>query len=114
MQRGDVRLRGPARCRGLLYDLGSYPGLITGGRRWIAGELYRIDDPAAFFLVLDEMEREAGFERRLTEVSWRHGPQQAWAYHYTGAVEEATRIPGGSWRAHLRALKRKAGGAGGE
>ncbi len=111
MQRGDVRLRGPARCRGVLYDLGPYPGMVPGGRRWVAGELYRLDDPASLFALLDDIEREAGFERKITEVEWRHGPVAAWAWHYARPPGDAPVIPGGSWRAHVRRSKGPAGGA---
>lgn len=109
LQRGDVRLRGPARCRGVLYDLGPYPGLVAGGARWVAGQLYRMDDPGSILPLLDALEEEAGFERRLTEVDWRHGAIPAWVYHYTGPVEGVPVIAGGSWRAYVRASRRGTG-----
>lgn len=52
LRRGEVnditRLRpaphyvGPARLRGVLYDLGAYPGVILGGPGWVQGEVYAI------------------------------------------------------------------------
>ncbi len=33
---------GSARLRGVLYDLGAYPGLILGGSEWVQGEVYAI------------------------------------------------------------------------
>ncbi|MDP3702085.1 MAG: gamma-glutamylcyclotransferase family protein [Hylemonella sp.] len=33
---------GPARIRGVLYDLGPYPGMILGGADWVYGEVYAI------------------------------------------------------------------------
>lgn len=40
---------GPARIRGTLYDLGSYPGVVLGGEGWVLGEIY---------LVAPELERQ--------------------------------------------------------
>ena len=99
---GGVKHLGPARCRGAIYDLGSHPGLRIEGRRWVAGELYRVADPAPLFDLLDEFEGRASFERRLEEVHWVHGPIRAWVYVYTGSLEGARLIPGGSYRSHLK------------
>ena len=36
------RLLGKACIRGVLYDLGPYPGAILGGEGWVQGEVYAI------------------------------------------------------------------------
>lgn len=36
------RYLGLAHLRGLLYDLGPYPGLVLGGEGWVQGEVYAI------------------------------------------------------------------------
>lgn len=51
------RYLGPARLRGLLYDLGPYPGLVLGGEAWVQGEVYAITP---------ELERELD---RIEEVA---------------------------------------------
>ena len=34
---------GSASLRGVLYDLGTYPGVVLGGPKQVLGEVYRID-----------------------------------------------------------------------
>jgi gamma-glutamylcyclotransferase (GGCT)/AIG2-like uncharacterized protein YtfP len=100
--RRDVRFLGPARCRGTLYDLGQYPGLVLSGRTWVAGELYQTDAVEETIRRLDPFEGEAGFERREASVRWKHGPGPAWVYVYAGPLHQTRRIPGGSWAAWVR------------
>ena len=45
---------GAARVQGLMYDLGSYPGAVLGGPRWIQGEIYEITPELE--RILDEIE----------------------------------------------------------
>jgi len=34
--------RGDGKINGILYDLGSYPGVRLGGEQWVQGEVYQI------------------------------------------------------------------------
>ena len=34
--------RGDGKINGILYDLGSYPGVRLGGQQWVQGEVYQI------------------------------------------------------------------------
>jgi gamma-glutamylcyclotransferase (GGCT)/AIG2-like uncharacterized protein YtfP len=107
--RRDVKYLGPARCRGMLYDLGGSAALVPEGRMWVAGELYRCRRIDEILAALDALEEAAVFERTVGKVGWRHGETDAWIYCYTGDLEGAIRIPGGSYRARLRRLKREGG-----
>ena len=100
--RRDVRFLGPARCRGTLYDLGEYPGLVLSGRTWVAGELFQTDAVEETIRRLDPFEGEAGFERKAGAVRWKHGPSPAWIYVYAGSLTGARRISGGSWAAWVK------------
>lgn len=106
MQRGELKFVGAARCRGRLYDLGEYPGMIAGGGGWVAGELYRSSEIARTLPVLDDLESTASFERRVVEVDWPHGPSPAWCWVYVGDLSGVEPVTGGSWRAHLRRRRR--------
>ena len=102
MEPGGGRSLGPARCRGVLYDLGFYPCFVPGGRNWGAGEVYRFEDPDRAFSPLDLFEITAGFERCLLPVRWRHGQEDLWVYAYKGPLDEARVISGGSYKARNR------------
>ena len=82
--------------RGMLLDLGQYPGLREGRGR-VMGELYRIDTPE----LLPIVDREEGynFERYRTLVTLTGGRRvRAWAYRYRGPRERATLIVDGDYR----------------
>jgi gamma-glutamylcyclotransferase (GGCT)/AIG2-like uncharacterized protein YtfP len=108
-RRRDARYLGPARCRGVLYDLGEYPALVIEGKAWVAGELYRCDAIEEIVRNLDPLESEAGFDRLLLAVTWKLGETEAWTYVHPSAPPGAPRIPGGSYKARLRDLKRAGG-----
>ena len=105
-RRRDVKLLGPARCRGALYDLGEYPALIPGGRNWVAGELYRSDAMDEILRTLDPLEKEAGFDRRLVDVRWKLGETEAWAFVRSAPPDGAALIASGSYKAQQRNRRR--------
>jgi gamma-glutamylcyclotransferase (GGCT)/AIG2-like uncharacterized protein YtfP len=91
---------GPARVRGALVSLGTYPGIVEG-RGWVRGELYRVDDPQ----VLQAVDREEGynFDRRLIDVIRADGRRaRAWIYWYRGPRTRGTPILEGDWRSRWR------------
>jgi gamma-glutamylcyclotransferase (GGCT)/AIG2-like uncharacterized protein YtfP len=51
-------LVGPARARGRLYRIGSYPGLVPSEApdEWVTGELYRLHNASALLPILDDYE----------------------------------------------------------
>lgn len=96
-------LRFERRCviRGLLFDLGPYPGLIAGQGR-VEAELYRVRDSAAL-KVLDEFEGSAPpfgpralFVRR--RVRLLEPRVEAWAYFFNRSARGAARIFSGSYQ----------------
>jgi gamma-glutamylcyclotransferase (GGCT)/AIG2-like uncharacterized protein YtfP len=99
---------GPARTRGRLYDLGSYPGLRPSRRRdeWVAGDLYRVGGEV--LRVLDRYEAGAGsraprFVRKRCEVGIaRFRSLSAWVYAYRHVVDPRARIASGDYRLALR------------
>jgi gamma-glutamylcyclotransferase (GGCT)/AIG2-like uncharacterized protein YtfP len=96
---------GAATMRGLLYDLGSYPGMVAGDGL-VHGEVLRLSDPDQL-AALDAYEECHGpnplYRRELTIVRRENGEETvAWAYFYAGSVTEAKRIAGGDYLAHRR------------
>jgi len=101
------RSLGEASVAGRLYDLGSYPALVSatdaGERCW--GEVLTLDDPAAILALLDPYEGidparpEAGDYRRVVcPVRLRDGLEvAAWVYLYQGDVSGSPVIASGRW-----------------
>ena len=94
---------GPARLRGRLYHLGSYPGMVlTADAEWVSGELYQLRDGTGILAELDEYEQSAGFSRVSGGVVAADGEDlPAWVYIYDLAVNETQRIVSGDYAAHL-------------
>jgi gamma-glutamylcyclotransferase (GGCT)/AIG2-like uncharacterized protein YtfP len=93
---------GAATVRGLLYDLGGYPGMVPGDGL-VHGELLQLSDPDQL-VALDAYEESDGpnplFCRRLTMARQGTGEETiVWAYFYARSVAGAPRIPGGDYLA---------------
>ena len=99
-----VRHVAPARLRGALHDLGSYPAFVHGVGE-VAGDLFEVvDDRLA--AVLDPFE---GFDpadpsgspyvREIIDVVDPRLP--AWIYRYMGRPPPGSMVPGGHWVALL-------------
>jgi gamma-glutamylcyclotransferase (GGCT)/AIG2-like uncharacterized protein YtfP len=96
---------GAAAMRGLLYDLGGYPGMVAGDGL-VHGELLRLSSPDEL-AALDAYEECGGpnplYHRAVTLVRRENGEHAAaWAYFYARSVAGKTRIPGGDYLAHRR------------
>lgn len=90
----------PALFPGELYDLDDYPGAVPGDGL-VAGELYRIRDPA----ILESLDRYEEFDPRKPEDSLFvrrsvpiRGKGHAWIYLYNGRPDSQRRIASGDWR----------------
>jgi len=103
-----LRAVGPGFLRGVLYNLGHYPGAIAdaGATGNISGTVMELPDDDAVLRALDEYE---GFdphspesskfvrERREDELA-NGGTLSCWFYRYNGRLVEKRRILSGSWR----------------
>ena len=98
----------PARTRGRLLDLGSYPGLLQDSESWVNGEWYRIPNARldATLARLDELEGYTGrpgapanlYVRRRVELENFGGVRHASTYLWAGDVRAEQVITNGSWR----------------
>ncbi|MBI5280406.1 MAG: gamma-glutamylcyclotransferase [Candidatus Solibacter usitatus] len=93
-----AELAGKATARGRLYGMGAYPAMTEarGDGELVHGQVARLRDPA----VLAELDEYEGpeYRRVVVEAVLETGQTvEAWAYVYTGPVEEAARIREGRW-----------------
>jgi gamma-glutamylcyclotransferase (GGCT)/AIG2-like uncharacterized protein YtfP len=95
---------GDARCRGRLYLVKHYPGLVLSDDAddVVFGELYRLRTPEESFATLDEYEgcgpgvTSPGYVRQLLPVTLDDGAvNEAWTYVYNRPVAKLTRIASG-------------------
>lgn len=104
----DARFLAPARARGLLYDIGLYPGM-TEGEGMVQGELYLVVE-AALGPRIDRYEDfdpshpdaygagRHGSEFRRVRVRLAAPQVSAWTYLFTGPTASLAPIPDGRWR----------------
>ncbi len=100
---------GEASCRGRLYMIAHYPGLLHSGADGdiVYGDLFRMRDPAKLLAVLDEYEgigpdeeQPTLYLRELLPVKLGDGHiTQAWTYIYNRPVIETRRIASGRFLA---------------
>ena len=95
---------GEARCRGRLYLVKHYPGLVLSDEASdvVFGELYRLRQPEELFATLDEYEGCAPgvaspqYTRQLLPVTLDAGTvSEAWTYVYNRPVAQLKRIASG-------------------
>ncbi len=105
---GVAEWLGQGRTSGRLYRVSWYPALVldAAGEEWVAGDLFRLHDPAAALAWLDRYE-ECGpefpepqeYRRVIAEVEGPggSGSVRAWVYVYARAVAGLPLIESGDW-----------------
>ena len=96
---------GEASCRGRLYMVKHYPGLVLtdDANEIVHGELYRLRDPEALLREFDMYEacgegfpEPTQYIRRMFSVTLADGPEsEAWTYLYNWPVAKLTLIESG-------------------
>jgi gamma-glutamylcyclotransferase (GGCT)/AIG2-like uncharacterized protein YtfP len=95
---------GAARCRGRLYLVNHYPGLVLsdGAGEVVFGELYRLHTPDATFAILDDYEgcgpnvAQPQYLRQLLSLTRDDGSvSEAWTYIYNRPIAQLKRIASG-------------------
>jgi gamma-glutamylcyclotransferase (GGCT)/AIG2-like uncharacterized protein YtfP len=95
----------PAKVKGQIWDLGSYPGMTPHEVFHVSGQLHTYSDPV---LVMDKMDMIEGvynntakdlFYRERVLVTSLDGKREdeAWAYFFNGNVYNRTEITTGIW-----------------
>lgn len=94
--------------RGVLYDLGRYPGVVPDARAMsrIAGTVMELPEEKTILQQLDDYEgfdpqssdrSEFVREQQTVELS-DGGKLECWLYRYNGKLDKARVIPSGIWR----------------
>jgi gamma-glutamylcyclotransferase (GGCT)/AIG2-like uncharacterized protein YtfP len=101
------RFAGPGRTRGLLFQLGGYPGMVVSAHddAWVIGEVYSLNEPSSAWPVLDAYEGcgpadppPHQFERQIVDVLLDNGQTiSAWVYVYCLATGDKVRIRTGDY-----------------
>ena len=101
---------GAAQCRGRLYLIKHYPGLVTAGgpAGIVHGELFRLRAPAILLREFDMYEACGGgfappteYVRELLPVTLADGSaSEAWTYVYNWPVAELPLIASGKFLEH--------------
>jgi gamma-glutamylcyclotransferase (GGCT)/AIG2-like uncharacterized protein YtfP len=86
---------------GRLFDLGRYPAAVPDPGARVAGELYRVGDPA-LWTVLDSAEGRQYHREQVAVLGSGGDAAMAFIYWFRGALHGAP-IPGGDYRAHAPA-----------
>jgi len=102
----NFTLVGPAKIKGLLYDMGEYPAAIPiSDESFIIGELYELKDNLDFYWVIEQIDDYEGlnveqdetalFKREEVEVYLSDRTTTAWVYWYNSDVSGRPFIPSG-------------------
>jgi gamma-glutamylcyclotransferase (GGCT)/AIG2-like uncharacterized protein YtfP len=101
----DAEFLGEASCRGRLYMIAHYPGLLHSHVEGdiVHGDLFRMHDPDRLLAVLDDYEsiglqyeQPTLYLREMLPVTRGDGSVvQAWTYIYNRPVSETKRIKSG-------------------
>jgi gamma-glutamylcyclotransferase (GGCT)/AIG2-like uncharacterized protein YtfP len=106
-----AELLGAASCQGKLYRIAWYPGLVNSkfDKYRVVGELYKVHEAQALFLILDEYEgihpqypTEGEYRRVLRSVTFEDSTFESWVYIYQGKVIGLRWIKTGDFLADLK------------
>ena len=101
---------GSGRVAGVLFDLGSYPGLVVDSDSEVCGEVYRILDPFKLFDRVDTIEdyratapSEGEYVRQRMSAILDDGRATiVWGYVYNQRVPSFRRIECGDYRHYVK------------
>mgnify|MGYP002039432243 CR=1 FL=1 len=101
---------GDGRVPGLLFDLGTYPGLVTDACSEVRGEVYRILSPAKLFNRIDPIEdyhvmapSDGQYIRQTMDATLDDGRAiTVWCYVFNHPLPLSGRIKDGDYRHYVK------------
>lgn len=101
-----------AKVKGLLYDLGEYPGALpTLENHFITGELFKLKELCDFKMAIAQLDEYEGlnvckseplFIRAITPVYFEDQVTTAWIYWYNNPIRQDQLIPSGNILNHIK------------
>jgi gamma-glutamylcyclotransferase (GGCT)/AIG2-like uncharacterized protein YtfP len=100
----------PGKIRGILYDIGEYPGLVIPGdvEQYIYGSVFKLCHPEENLRVIDDyegfgpgQEQPNLFVRVIKPVETNNDIIEAWVYLYNLPVADLPQITSGSYSEYI-------------
>lgn len=104
------KLVGTGKFKGLLYDIGQYPGAIAddNASSYVYGSIFLMDNAPVVLQVLDDYEGLGladpvpyEYLRELHKVETDNNPVNCWVYFYNWPVEKHHQILSGNYNKYL-------------
>ena len=107
---GWLEYVGDGRVPGLLFDLGTYPGLVVDASSEVCGEVYKILNPVELFTHIDPIEdyrvmapHEGQYIRQTMNATLDDGREKTvWCYVYNHPLPLSGRIEDGDYRHYVK------------
>lgn len=106
---------GVGKMKGLLYDLGHYPGAIeqATSQNIVLGNVFELHNPETTFTILDDYEGIGiayppphEYERRLAKVMVKNQILDCWAYLYNLPIARLPLISSGDYLSYIQSNER--------
>lgn len=114
MSRSDIlnasTYEGTGTIQAKMYDLGKYPGIISGNDM-VHGEIYTIEDDTLDYLDMiegyssDNKQGSLYIRQSVPVTTYDDTIETAYTYFYNGSVENCTHVPSGHYKYHLSRKK---------
>lgn len=110
---GEFEFVGKGKVKGVMYDIGNYPGAVKGNSgNEVNGEVFRMMDAKGVLAILDSYEnynmmdeRNCEYIRRKTRVRMESGEfLMAWLYWYNGDMKTKKRIGENDYLDYMSAM----------
>jgi gamma-glutamylcyclotransferase (GGCT)/AIG2-like uncharacterized protein YtfP len=107
--RSSADFVGNGQVSGMLYDIGEYPGLVTGDEtgRKVFGEVYDLSRCTELWLEIDEYEGlndsiTQEYTREKVMVKTANATLSCWTYIYQGMTDNLIPIKGGDYLSYCK------------
>ncbi|WP_454802388.1 gamma-glutamylcyclotransferase family protein [Mucilaginibacter phyllosphaerae] len=102
------------KIKGILYDIGEYPGLIITGNNhnYVYGSIYKLRQPEENLKIIDDyegvgldQEQPNLYTRQSAKIISETGAVDAWVYVYNRPVDGLPIIPSGNYMEYSKQKK---------